>query len=64
MLRKTSEMMEGPGIDIFITGPKGPNNEKDDDDDNNDDDNTDNNNDDDDDDELIQLIKYLTGCTL
>jgi hypothetical protein len=46
MLRKTSEMMERPGIEIFITGLNGPSNEMDDGHDDND-----NNNDDDDNDD-------------
>jgi hypothetical protein len=63
MQRKTSEMMEGSGIEIFVTGLNGPSNKKADnhDDDNNDDDDDNNNNDDE---ELIQSIKYFTGCVL
>jgi len=59
--RKTSEMMEGSGIEIFITGLNGPSNKKAD---NHDNDNNNNDDDDDDDEELIQSIKYFTGCML
>ena len=54
--RKTSEIMEGSGIEIYITGLKGPNNKKAD--------NHDNDDNNDDDDELIQSIQYFTGCIL
>ena len=47
--RKTSEMMGGSGIEVFITGLNGPSNRK---------------ADNDDDDELIQSIQYFTGCML
>jgi hypothetical protein len=59
MQRKTSEMMEGSGTEIFITGLNGPSNKKADkhDDDNNDD--CKNN-----DDELTQSNKNFTGCML
>ena len=53
---KTSEMMGGSGIEIYITGLNGPSNKKADNHDNDD-----NNNDDD---ELIQSIQYFTGCML
>ena len=49
-------MMEGSGIEIFITGLNGPSNKKAD--------NHDNDEDNDDDDELIQSIQYSTGCML
>ena len=55
--RKTSEMMEGSGIEIFIIGLNGPSNKKADNHDNYD-------NKDDDDDELIQSNEYFTGCML
>jgi len=57
---KTSEMMGGSGIEIFITGLNGPSNKKADNHDNDDS----NDDDDDDDDELIQSIQYFTGCML
>ena len=52
--RNTSEMMEGSGIEIFITGLNGPSNKKADNHDNDEDNN----------DELIQSIGYFTGCML
>ena len=50
-------MMEGSGIEIFITGLNGPSNKKADNHENDDDK-------DDDDDELIQSIQYFTGYML
>ena len=52
---KNSEMMEGSGIEIFITGLNGPSNKKPYNHDNDD-------NDDDDDDELIQSSTSLVVC--
>jgi hypothetical protein len=57
MQRKTSEMMEESGIEIFITGLNGPSNKKADNRDNDD-------NNGDDDDEPIQSIEFFTGCML
>ena len=53
---KTSEMMGGSGIEIFVTGLNGPSNKKAD--------NHDNDDNNDDDDELIQSIEYFTGRML
>ena len=49
-------MMGGSGIEIFIKGLNGPSNKKAD--------NHDNDDSNDDDDELIQSIRYITGCML
>jgi hypothetical protein len=53
--------MEGSGIEIFIIGLNGPSNKKAD---NHDDDNNNDDDDNNDDDELIQSIKFFTGCML